>query len=108
MGGATIMLSGMALMVSFLFLALFPVDIVTSMGIGSVITMLCLVIVNLTLVPAVLAAFPGSFATGLTEPSSGMSARCFRCTRVGWRWLAGATTRFPHNLFLLLFVIAGS
>lgn len=106
--GATILLSGSVLLFAFMFLAFFPVSIVASMGIGSCITMIMMVVANLTLVPALLSEFPSFFTRYLMSPlpynplngcskSGGSNRQC-------WKALANATTKFPCNIILLVVV----
>lgn len=106
--GATILLSGVTILFAFVFLAFFPVNIVASMGIGSCVTMVMLVLVNLTLTPALLALFPDFFSSGIAKQNSGISAKIHGASKAGWKWLAEATTKFPVNLCLLLVVIGVS
>jgi len=110
--GATILLSGSVLFFAFLFLAFFPVSIVASMGIGSCITMVLMVLVNLTLVPAMLYTFSSFFTGHLMwaipyNPLNGCSNKAGN-NRPCWRWLANVTTRFPCNIILLVVVVAVS
>merc|ERR1719498_271456 len=65
--GATILLSGFVLLLSFLFMALFPIKMIASMGMGACIAMTMMMLVNLTLVPALLSEFRGFFTKGVTK-----------------------------------------
>merc|ERR1719183_1767148 len=65
--GATILMSGVVLLFAFLFMSVFPIDVISSMGLGAVIAMVVMISVNLTLVPALLSEFRVFFTTGLTK-----------------------------------------
>ncbi|MHA1685816.1 MAG: MMPL family transporter [Candidatus Heimdallarchaeaceae archaeon] len=58
--GHTIMVSGLTLVITFIGLAFFPLDLLITMGLGSAISVLCTLLVNLTFTPAMLLTF-GSF-----------------------------------------------
>merc|ERR1712048_1187365 len=60
--GSTILISGVILLAAFAFLGCFPVAIIASMGLGCSLTMVVLLLVNLTLPPALFGAFPGFFS----------------------------------------------
>uniref|UniRef100_A0A7S4T4M5 SSD domain-containing protein n=1 Tax=Alexandrium monilatum TaxID=311494 RepID=A0A7S4T4M5_9DINO len=59
--GCTITLSGVTLALSFLVLVFFPEAMFSSMGLGCTVSLCVALIVHLTLLPALLAAFPGFF-----------------------------------------------
>jgi len=60
--GATICGSGFTLALCFLVLLLFPVQMIQSIGVGVVISILSCMAVNLTLIPALLFECPGFFS----------------------------------------------
>lgn len=59
--GCTILLSGSTLTSSFLVVAFFPVELISSMGVGCALALALTLLANLTLTPAVIVAFPGFF-----------------------------------------------
>ncbi|KAJ4458746.1 putative MmpL efflux pump [Paratrimastix pyriformis] len=60
--GRIILLSNITLTISFLGLCFFPLDIIATMGFGSAIALIITMLVNMTLVPALLVTFPRFFA----------------------------------------------
>lgn len=60
--GEVVLASGLTLAITFASLIVFPMDFLSSIGLGASITILCCVIVNLTLSPAVLLIFPRFFS----------------------------------------------
>lgn len=115
--GATILMSGFTLIASFCFLALSPVSIIASLGQGCALTMGIMVLVNLTLTPAILSTAPIFFArTCCDRESSALEARPretlpkpvpSRQKRL-WKTVAEITTRWPWNLVLLIVVSVGT
>jgi len=115
--GATICVSGLVLGASFGFLALFPAQIVASLGQGCVITTLFLVVINLTLTPALLSAFPRFFAHAASDECAGarfwrvIFGRRFSQGDVAgccWTATARATTTKPWSIFILVVVISST
>jgi len=104
--GATILLSGFVLLLSFLFMAFFPIKIIASMGIGACIAMTVMMLVNLTLVPALLSEYRVFFCATTTKQERGTSTKS--CTDDCWRYVATAVTTCPFNILLLLIVVACS
>ena len=74
--GHTITVSGCTITVCFLGQLFFPLDILRSLGIGSAVAVSTTLIVNLTLTPAVLLAFP-RFFTAFVEMHH--VKQCMRC-----------------------------
>jgi len=101
--GATILLSGCVLFLAFLFMSFFPIAIVASMGMGACIAMVVMILVNLTLVPALLSEFRVFFTTGVTKKVKGAQAQS--CTDQCWRRVATVVTTCPWNFFSLLVVV---
>jgi hypothetical protein len=60
--GHIVMLSGLTLSLCFLGLVFFPIDFLRTIGIGAAITLCVCIVVNLTLVPSLLLAFPAFFS----------------------------------------------
>jgi uncharacterized membrane protein YdfJ with MMPL/SSD domain len=117
--GATILMSGFTLIASFCFLALSPVSIIASLGQGCALTMGVMVLVNLTLTPALLSTAPLFFArTCCGRETSALEARTAkpeRCDRRAipsgrriWKDVARFTTSWPGNLILLITVFVGT
>eukprot|EP00164_Ancoracysta_twista_P000151 GFYU01000222.1.p1 GENE.GFYU01000222.1~~GFYU01000222.1.p1 ORF type:complete len:843 (+),score=247.73 GFYU01000222.1:254-2782(+) len=67
--GHTILVSGTALSLCFLGLVLFPLDLLSSVGLGAAIAVMITLMVNMTLAPAILLIFPKFFTTFL-EPAT--------------------------------------
>lgn len=63
--GMTITISGVTLQLSFLALLFFPITVISSLGLGCALALVITLVVNLTLVPALILTFPGFF--GVTE-----------------------------------------
>ncbi len=61
--GHTIMVSGLTLAISFIGLAFFPMDILSSIGIGASLSVVITLFVNLTLTPAILLTFSKFFSS---------------------------------------------
>jgi len=101
--GATIFLSGSVLFFAFVFMACFPVLVVSSMGVGACFAMATMVCVNLTLVPALLSEFRTFFTTNLKKKARGVRDKS--CSDECWRYIAKVTTKFPHNVGLLSVVV---
>ena len=59
--GHTITVSGLTLAITFLGLVFFPVELLSTIGLGSAIAIVMTLIVNLTLTPALLLTFGGFF-----------------------------------------------
>lgn len=136
--GFTVLLSGTTLILSFLVVALFPVMIVSSLGVGCAVSLFVTLVVHLTLVPAMLAAFPHFFGKAASPDRAGARAArrlrsCCCPTRGGfearaalveqagagattrglaysacWVQLAKWTTTFPLNIVLLVVIVAGT
>jgi len=128
--GATISISGIILAVAFVFLALFPVNLIASMGLGCAITMVVMMSVNLTLAPAILASCPRFFSTSACRDRAGAKFWKKVCRRekgpqmtprtVGARQvdekkgchskIGVLATTFPYNwgLLLLTVVVVGA
>lgn len=76
--GCMILLSGITLALAFLVLIFFPLDMFSSMGVGCSVSLVIALIVHLTLLPALLTAFPGFFGRCVSADRCGK--RCFgRC-----------------------------
>lgn len=60
--GEVVLASGLTLAITFASLIAFPVDFLSSIGIGSSVTLLVCLLVNLTFAPAMLFVFPRFFA----------------------------------------------
>ncbi|MHA1778113.1 MAG: MMPL family transporter, partial [Candidatus Heimdallarchaeaceae archaeon] len=60
--GHTISVSGITLIVSFIGLTFFPLGLLATIGIGASVSVLVTLIVNLTLIPAILYIFPQFFS----------------------------------------------
>lgn len=103
--GATILLSGATLFAAFVFLAWFPISMIASMGVGACLTMVIMVVVNLTLCPALLAAFPSFFMKGIKGKSYAWTKRLYSIPDRLWRWTARNTTAYPNNAILLAVVV---
>lgn len=73
--GATITVSGVILVAAFVFLALFPVNLIANMGLGCAITLLIMMAVNLTLVPALMSTFHRFFSLCIS-PKRSLGPRC--------------------------------
>jgi uncharacterized membrane protein YdfJ with MMPL/SSD domain len=120
--GATILMSGFTLTMSFLFLALSPVSMIASLGQGCALTMGVMVLVNLTLTPALLSTAPLYFARTCCETSCALESRhetpgtretSLRNVPVPdhqkiWNAVARITTTWPWNLLLLIIVFLGT
>jgi len=124
--GATIIVSGLILVVSFIFLAMFPVNLIANLGLGCALALLTMIAVNLTFVPAFMSLFH-VFFSGSISPKR-MGARSWRCCtnsavrramRVGsqanvvggnpnscWTKLAKLSTTRPTNIIILVVVVA--
>ncbi len=59
--GHTVVMSGITLIVAYVALLAFPVSFITSIGTGAMVTMSACLVVNITLIPALLLAFPCFF-----------------------------------------------
>eukprot|EP00049_Salpingoeca_infusionum_P023501 m.12510 g.12510 ORF g.12510 m.12510 type:complete len:933 (+) comp5831_c0_seq2:216-3014(+) len=59
--GHTVVVSGATLVICSTALLLLPLDLLASLGIGASISVLCTMLVNLTLVPAIVLTFKGYF-----------------------------------------------
>jgi len=101
--GATILLSGFVLLLAFLFMSFFPITIIASMGMGACMSMTIMMLVNLTLVPALLSEFRVFFTSDVTKKETGPKARS--CSDKFWKAIAGTVTTFPCNLLCLLSVV---
>lgn len=127
--GATISISGIILAVAFVFLALFPINLIASMGVGCTITMIIMMSVNLTLSPAILASCPQFFCTSASRDRAGakfwrklcrkesgpqMTPRMSRPQVVEyqgcWSKIGKLATTFPYNwvLIFLTIVVVGA
>lgn len=73
--GHTVLVSGATLVICFLALMFFPTAMLRSTGLGCAIAVTCTILVNLSLTPALLLAFPAFFKRS-AEPSS-LIARIF-------------------------------
>ena len=62
--GHTILVSGLTLIVCLLGLLYFPIDLLSSMGLGAATAVFSCLVCNLTLVPTLLLAFPNFWANG--------------------------------------------
>lgn len=121
--GATILASGFTLSASFCFLALSPVSIIASLGQGCALTMGVMVLVNLTLTPALLSTAPMYFSrtcgdrkTSALESIPPPTSRS-RCDRDAfqvpnqkriWKFVARTTTSWPWNVVLLVVAFVGT
>ncbi|KNC53625.1 MmpL efflux pump [Thecamonas trahens ATCC 50062] len=74
--GHTIVVSGLTLMVCFLGLVIFPLDLMVSTGVGCAVAIAITLLVNMSLTPALLLTFP-SFFSRCIEPLSWRSAGRF-------------------------------
>eukprot|EP00929_Paragymnodinium_shiwhaense_P120328 TRINITY_DN92269_c0_g1_i1.p1 TRINITY_DN92269_c0_g1~~TRINITY_DN92269_c0_g1_i1.p1 ORF type:complete len:897 (+),score=131.76 TRINITY_DN92269_c0_g1_i1:53-2692(+) len=106
--GATILLSGITLLASFSFLSLFPVAIIASLGFGCAITLAFMLVVNLTLMPAVLSLAPKFFlkasrGEGRTNRVCTMCSRVWSlCGKEFWNRLASRVTTCPSSGIMLV------
>jgi hypothetical protein len=73
----TITVSGVILVCCFLQLLFVPVVLLRSMGIGAAITVACTLLINLTLLPALLLAFPRFFAAATLPWRAACAPRTF-------------------------------
>jgi len=91
--GHTVLVSGTTLAACWFVLTSFPVEIVSSVGIGAGLTTLVCIFVNLTLTPSMLALFPGFFSNlrvssdPLHEVAAGLWNWLFRVERYARRLL---------------------
>jgi uncharacterized membrane protein YdfJ with MMPL/SSD domain len=76
--GATILLSGSTLTCSFLVVAVYPVEIVSSMGVGCALALALTLYSNLTLTPVLIATFPEFFVKAVS--SERLGARVYKRT----------------------------
>eukprot|EP00747_Dinoflagellata_sp_TGD_P029867 gnl/TRDRNA2_/TRDRNA2_134234_c0_seq1.p1 gnl/TRDRNA2_/TRDRNA2_134234_c0~~gnl/TRDRNA2_/TRDRNA2_134234_c0_seq1.p1 ORF type:complete len:810 (+),score=72.90 gnl/TRDRNA2_/TRDRNA2_134234_c0_seq1:350-2431(+) len=60
--GTTVLLSGVVFTASFVVLAFFPLAFISSLGVGCAVALGLTIVVNLTLAPCILGAFPCFFA----------------------------------------------
>lgn len=60
--GHTILVSGMTLLISFMGLLFFPLNMLVSLGIGCTVAMFCTLAINLSLTPCLLLMFPIFFS----------------------------------------------
>jgi uncharacterized membrane protein YdfJ with MMPL/SSD domain len=67
-GGYTILTSGLGLAVGFLGLCFFPIDAVVCTGLASAITILAIIIINLTVIPCLLVSFPSFWIASWGTP----------------------------------------
>jgi len=67
--GFTVLLSGFTLMLSFAMICIFPVDVIASMGQGCTVSLFVALLVHLTLLPALLCAFPTFFSKCVARPT---------------------------------------
>jgi RND superfamily putative drug exporter len=126
--GATIMISGVILAVAFVFLGMFPINLIASMGVGCFITMAVLLLVNLSLIPSILASHPVFFSMAARRDRAGAAfwrAFCRQQSgpqmtpRVGahtqeetvalktvWARIGRCVTAFPVNITVLILVVA--
>lgn len=124
--GFTVFTSGFTLMSTFVVLACFPIRIISSLGVGCTISLFVTLIVNLTLLPAGLAAFPEFFAKciapgmGRLGQATRILARPLRiagveaeseangesCTKPYWKAVARITTSPKLNVLVLIVVTA--
>jgi len=74
--GFTILLSGATLTASFVAVACFPVEIISSLGVGCALSLTIAIIVHLTLGPAVLACCPSFFLKSVSYGGAGSSCSC--------------------------------
>lgn len=77
--GFTVLLSGLTLTAAFLTIAFFPVQIISSLGVGCSISLFLTLLVHLTLHPCLIATFPAFF--GACASSQRLGARVAR--RIG-------------------------
>eukprot|EP00403_Amphidinium_massartii_P001835 CAMPEP_0178384576 /NCGR_PEP_ID=MMETSP0689_2-20121128/7585_1 /TAXON_ID=160604 /ORGANISM="Amphidinium massartii, Strain CS-259" /LENGTH=797 /DNA_ID=CAMNT_0020004825 /DNA_START=116 /DNA_END=2509 /DNA_ORIENTATION=+ len=130
--GFTILLSGVTLTASFVTVAFFPVEVISSLGVGCSLSLLIALVVHLTLGPALLACFPSFFARSVAHAGAGSSCYCSCCRRSSgvareggeqlmdsgassgslsqassncWRWLAKVTTN-PYCGAIIILVVA--
>jgi uncharacterized membrane protein YdfJ with MMPL/SSD domain len=126
--GATIIISGTILVVAFVFLACFPVNIIANMGLGCAFSLLIMMAVNLTFVPALMSFFYSFFSKSISPNRLGARAwRCFanssvrRALRVGsqanladaterssWHGVAKRSAEWPTNVIILGIALAGT
>jgi uncharacterized membrane protein YdfJ with MMPL/SSD domain len=71
--GHTVLVSGFTLICCCFGLLMVPVDVIQSLGIASAVIVMCAMIINLTLTPALLYTFPRYFNNGIKEEA------WFRC-----------------------------
>lgn len=125
--GATISISGIILAVAFVFLGLFPINLIASMGVGCTITMVIMMSVNLTLSPAILASCPQFFCASASRDRAGAKFwRKLCCKEQGpqmtprisrppqsqvqeyqgcWSKIGRVATTFPYNILIILLTV---
>lgn len=103
--GFTVVTSGTVLWLVFTSLIYFPIGAVKSLGIGCALCLIFTIAVNVTLVPALLSAFPSFFMGDFLKTDGTARAQQGSSFDWAWKWCAKKTTTFPNNAILALSVI---
>ncbi|MHA1303148.1 MAG: MMPL family transporter [Candidatus Heimdallarchaeaceae archaeon] len=122
--GHTITVSGLTLAVCFLGLVFFPMDLLSSIGLGTAIAVICTLIVNLTFTPAVLLTFSKFFSNftlreKLIQKRKGggkegkhktkeelLEIELDRQLRNIWYKISKLSTKYATAIILIIFIIA--
>jgi len=132
--GFTVLLSGFTLMLSFSMICIFPVDVIASMGQGCTVSLLVALLVHLTMLPAILCAFPTFFSKCVAPPKDPQASLGISLQELGAESGSGAlpievslarkereqkfsrvfvflgrlATTYPQNLFMVFGIIAAT
>ncbi|MHA1406429.1 MAG: MMPL family transporter [Candidatus Heimdallarchaeaceae archaeon] len=114
--GHTIFVSGTTLAITFLGLVFFPIELLSSIGVGAAIAIVATLLVNLTLTPAILLVFGGFFSKftlykkiSKNIPETEEEIKKFELEsqlKSFWYKLSKFSTKYAKFVILAIFLIA--
>eukprot|EP00759_Apiculatamorpha_spiralis_P042312 PhF_6_TR40458/c0_g1_i2/m.60445/K06994/K06994; putative drug exporter of the RND superfamily len=109
--GHTITVSGLTLCTCFLGLCFFRQDMMTSLGVANALTIFVALVINLTLIPAILLTFPTFFekaAEVKDADGTPKTAAPTDYTQSIYYKMGKIVTKFPYNILTIVIIVGVS